>query len=337
MVILKKKAGQANMLPGIKKVGLLALALIFVMVSTSYAQVTIPNSPRCKDLMAGKTIDAGNLCVEVTDDILYVTYTTTGGWELVETHLWVGLNRADLPRNRKGNPKVGHFPYHSGDITGKKICSFAIPLIDLGGPDYNQTLCDQKCFVAAHAKVRIENGNGGYRTQSAWAAGQRINKQGNWAMGFRFKFKCEIGPPPQECETAFTYGDKALRDIIGPGGNPITNEWGWQITVYPGDRVYLPIYEGATQNNPNNGTYVGDLYIGYSGTFIRVEYYTFSPYPMAETNLYIGTQETNTADPDQFGRKHILAKGDHTDVYVISISGSPVYVVAHAEVCETTQ
>jgi hypothetical protein len=318
----------------IKKIGLMVFVLMFVMAGASYAQISIKDSPLCMDLMAGKNTDAGNICVEVADDILRVTYTTTGGWELTEAHLWVGPDLADMPQTKKGNPKIGHFPHVAGDITGQIIYSFSIPLTELGGDNYYDTLCDQTFFAAAHAALRIEDGNGGYLTETGWAAGERIVNKGNWAMYFDFEFVCEEIPPEPECETAFAYGDKELWDILDPYGNPITDEWGWQITTYAGQRNYLPIYAGATQNNPGSGTYVGDVYIAYSGSLIIVEYYMSYPYTMSETNLYVGTTDTPTADPEQFGHRHVLQPNSATDEYRIQTSGDPVYVVVHAIVCE---
>lgn len=317
----------------IKKLYLIVLALSFVIPGASYAQISIFNSPRCSDLMAGQHTDAGNVCLEVSDEILYVTYTTTGAWELTKVHLWIGADLADMPRNKKGNPKVGHFPYYSGDITGEKMYCFSIPLTDIGGNDIYNTLCDKIYLAAAHASLRIEDGNGGYRTETGWAAGTRIVPKGNWAMFFDFQFICQNIPPVVECKRAFAFGDKALWDIIGPNGNPITNGWGWQNTVYPGDRITRPFYMDATQNNPNNGTCVGYVYIAYSGSMIIVEFFTTPPYAMKKTHLYVGTGELNTANPGQFGNVHYL-QYDYSDVYRIQVSGSPVYVVAHSRVCD---
>lgn len=315
----------------IKKFGLLALALTFVMVSVSYAQISVLNSPLCTDLMAGKNTDVGNVCVEVSDDMLVVIYTTTGGWELTETHLWVGSDLAHLPQTKKGNPKVGRFPYHSGDITGENVYIFSIPLTEIGGDNYYDTLCGETYLAAAHAALRIEDGYGGYRTESGWSSGNRIVSKGNWAMYFDFTFVCKDIPTPIECENAFGYGDQEIGGVLDPYGKTLT--WGWQITVHAGERIWTPIYMGATQNNPNQGTVVGILYIGYSGSQIAVEYYTVSPYTMSETHLYVGTEEI-PSNPGEAWHSIKLPPNDPTAAYRISISGDPVYVVALASVCE---
>jgi len=297
------------------------------MVMVSNAEIRVYNSPVCVDLAAGKKIDAGNLCVEILDDILYVTYVTTGEWELVETHLFVGPDLESIPRNRKGNPKVGHYPYHSGDITGSVNYSHVIPLSELGGVDYYDTLCGETYLVSAHSKVRRPDGYGGYKTQTAWAVGTRLVEKGNWAMYFNIQFICENLPPVTQCMDVFAYGDVQLGDILGPS----TWDWGWENVIYPGTRQFQPVFVGGN-NTPSNGTFAGYLYIGYSGTYLRVEYIMVPPYAMTKTNLYVGTGQPQNADPETYGYHHTLIN-DFTDVYVVPIVGDPIYVVAHAWVC----
>jgi len=48
---------------------------------------------QCFDLLAGQHILAGSVCVRIEGDDLAVTYSTTDGWELTETHLWVGTTK----------------------------------------------------------------------------------------------------------------------------------------------------------------------------------------------------------------------------------------------------
>jgi hypothetical protein len=322
---------------GFLKSGLLVLALMVISVGASYGTVSVLNSPDCKDLIAGQTIDAGDVCLEVVGENLVVTYTTTGGWELMEAHFWLGTSTSYMPQTKKGNPKIGNFPYQSGDITGQTSYAFTIPLEDLGGSNYAEDLCDVTYFAAAHAAVRKADGSGGYQTETGWASGDPNVPQGSWAMYFNFLFVCDFvpGTPGLECETAFALGEKKLWDILDMYGDPITNRWGWQITVYTGDSFTTPIYAGAGQNDITKGTHVGDLVVSYNGSLLEVYFYMFTPYTMAETHLYAGVVETDTAAPGLFGNLHDLAEGTDTeDYYAIAISGDPIYVVAHAVVCE---
>ncbi|MEO6540160.1 MAG: hypothetical protein ABIN74_04175, partial [Ferruginibacter sp.] len=41
-------------------------------------------------LVAGQTMNAGSITVTNDADNIYVTYATTNGWKLTETHLYVG-------------------------------------------------------------------------------------------------------------------------------------------------------------------------------------------------------------------------------------------------------
>lgn len=308
------------------------MVLLVIMAGSAYGTVIVFNQPDCKDLIAGQNIDAGDVCLEVVGDNLVVTYTTQDGWELTEAHLWVGKNIADMPQTKKGNPKVGNFPYKSGDITGVTSYSFFVPLSSLGSD-----LCDKTYFAAAHAVVRKPDGSGGYQTETGWGSGDPIVPQGSWAMYFSFLFVCDPTPPPEpDCETAFAFGDKKLWDIIDPAtGDPITNRWGWQITVNADDTfpITRAIWAGAAQNDTSKGTYVGDLEIYYDGSTLTVNYVMNAPFFMQETHLYAGTVETDTASPGQFGNIHYLDNAAF-DSYEIQISGSTIYIVAHAVVCE---
>ena len=114
-------------------------------------------------LYAGQTIDAGTVSVTVNGDNLDVTYTTTNGWELSETHLWVGLSITDMPQTRKGNPIPGQFPYVSGDITGATSYTSSVALGDLG---FSCPGDDKNFLMAAHASLSRDNGDGTYQTET---------------------------------------------------------------------------------------------------------------------------------------------------------------------------
>ncbi|MFD2565392.1 hypothetical protein [Aquimarina rubra] len=115
--------------------------------------------PFSMDLMAGQHHLAGTVEVTADETNLYVTYktncsqedetesrlntsTNTGSWTLKATHLYVG-NCEDLPTTKKGNPKIGKFPYKTEHGDGVSEFTYTIPLADIG-----------TCFcLAAHAEV----------------------------------------------------------------------------------------------------------------------------------------------------------------------------------------
>src|SRR5690348_16511548 len=61
-------------------------------------------------LIAGQTINAGTVTVTNDAEYIYVTYATTGGWKITQTHLYVG-DCALIPVNNPGNPLPGQFPF----------------------------------------------------------------------------------------------------------------------------------------------------------------------------------------------------------------------------------
>ena len=72
------------------------------------------------ELLAGQDTVVGNVHVvhyRRTDDYIKITYETTNGWELTETHVAVATSFEGIPQtnvnkpNKPHNPKVGKFPY----------------------------------------------------------------------------------------------------------------------------------------------------------------------------------------------------------------------------------
>ena len=69
--------------------------------------------PFVTDLLAGQTIDVGDVLVWNDSDYLYVKYVVDAVyWCLTETHLAVAANSLDgIPQTKKNNPIPGQFPY----------------------------------------------------------------------------------------------------------------------------------------------------------------------------------------------------------------------------------
>jgi hypothetical protein len=333
---------------GCSEMGRMAPVNILSMVTVG--EVNGVAGQYCTTLFAGQSIDAGTVCAEVIDygdtEELCITYTTTGGWELVEAHLWVGEDLSDMPQTRKGNPKVGNFPHHSGDITGQTTYTFCLDLNQFGTEGGAVDLCDLLLYAAAHAVVRKDNGDGTYQTETGWGDGQRMIQRGNWATYFTIQLDCELGGGGgggETGETAFAYDcdiyANCFLDIDEDGdGNGDFNRWGWSNGALGVGTYYFDIYAGAGQCDISKGTLVGLLTVDYDGSTATVTYNTCGTYYMDEVHLYVGNEilarDVNgdyTVAPGQYP---YIDDDIATNEYTFTVDGlsGDIYVVAHAVV-----
>jgi hypothetical protein len=278
------------------------------------------------NLIAGQTIDAGDIVLSFDTQNLYVEFKTTDGWLLSEAHLWVGSSLSSLPTNNSGNPQIGLFPYKVSNLAGTTSYTFTISLDDLGG--YLE-VCGNTFYVAAHASVFKMIDNEVVQSETAWGEGSRITPKGSWAMYFGFVFNCETTEEEQSCETAFGFGNTTF---IQAG---LTNSrWGWIITLDNEGSFSTPIYAGAGQNNISNAAHVGTLNVDYYGGLLNVNYNMFPGYTMSETHLYASATYPSTIAPGQYGNQNTLNNAV-SDSYSLQISGGlPFYIIAHAVVCD---
>lgn len=134
------------------------------------------------DLIAGQYYNSGSVTVTNDANYIYVTYTTANGYELTQTHLYVGPC-SNIPVNNPGNPIPGQFPY-GGNHNYLTTVSYQVPISQIppGG-------CG---CIAAHAVVVKRNASGQIiETQTGWGNGVRINLNGgNWGMKFDY---CSCG------------------------------------------------------------------------------------------------------------------------------------------------
>ena len=133
--------------------------------------------PKVVTLFAGQTIDAGNVTVTNDANFIYVTYNTTNGYVLTQTHLYVG-ECALIPVNRPGNPIPGQFPYASphNNVTSYtyQIPIMAIPVGSCG------------CIAAHAVVVKLDAAGAVVDQQTAWGNGTVINPDGQWGMKFDY-------------------------------------------------------------------------------------------------------------------------------------------------------
>jgi hypothetical protein len=253
-----------------------------------------------------------------------------------------------MPQTPNGSPKIGNFPYHSGDITGSTSFSFRIPLSDFGLTG-DETSCDPiTLYIAAHAVVlRDSDGDGDYdESETAWGDGDPFVERGTWAMYFSGELTCSGDDPPGggDCETAFAYGDSqatCFLDIDQDGdGSGDFNRWGWTGgPLAPGTYVW-DVYAGAGQCDLNKGTVVGTLTVDYDGSVATASFQMNPPYTMSDAHLYIG----NELLPTDVNGNYTVAPGQNPQVFDftdaptshsfddVSVSGD-AFVVAHTTVC----
>ena len=160
------------------------IVISIVLLMLAGFAITSSAQPVTVTLFAGQTLLVGTLTVEVVGDNLEVTYEITEpGWELLETHLYVGENSP-----KKSAP--GKFPYKDEEELGEGVTlvEYSILLSSFEG---------SVLYIAAHAelidKLTWEEIDEVivFLEETAWATGEEegfacIPPCRNWAMYFTF-------------------------------------------------------------------------------------------------------------------------------------------------------
>lgn len=207
----------------------------------------------CVPLHAGKSVEVGTVCAELIETGIRITYTTMENWKITEAHLWSGQNLVDIPGTRKGNPKIGHFPYKIENDTGISTCSLDIALSEL----------DTVVYLAAHAQVYKNSENGTSESEGAWAFGPRIVEKGNWATCFSIDI--DIIAKTEYVMYWFFYG---WQDYCSPGIGAHHADWERVVVkVVNGmlDRVMYFQHSGWYTREPGNYEVVGTHPLVYVG------------------------------------------------------------------------
>jgi len=299
----------------------LAAGLAFIVILVTAARVDA--AAQSVTLYAGQNTAAGTVSTEVIGTDLVVTYQAAAGWQFTETHFWVGDDLTTLPKNKAGNPTLGHFPYLSGALSGASTWSVTIPLATLDAS------CGDTLLAAAHAAMQQVDGSGNVlRTETGWGAGTRLVAKGSWATYFSFTVECPPPPPPvtpdTTCETAWALGQQTFDEL------DIATRWGWVLEV--DGFAEVPIYAAAGNNVIANGTLVGNLTVVASGSSVTVTYEMLPGFTMGVAQLYVGNTLPTTAAPGQLGNIHDLTDAS-SDTFTVAYSGTHVFIAAHADVC----
>jgi len=112
-------------------------------------------------LWAGKHIDVGTVTYGLDNNAnFYATYQTTGGWEISETHMYAG-DKKNMPVNKPGRPKIGHFPYAADHSPRVTTVTYTVPLSSLPPAE------DPGFAVATHCVVH----GPGNQEETGWGHG----------------------------------------------------------------------------------------------------------------------------------------------------------------------
>jgi hypothetical protein len=314
MKTFKKNVMKTYKKSRVRKAAVASLLLISsaVWADTAVLSVTSGNDG-CYDLLAGQTIDAGDVCFAVEGDSLTVTYTTRDGWQLGEAHVWVGEDQDGYPQAKNGNPKIGNFPYNAGDITGATTYSFSVPLGNVQTMFDLENLsayCAQSgtIYAMAHAVVELADASGNLaQTETGWGEGEGAVQKGSWATrsAITLSVTCNDAPPPPPPslgqETALMFGNIELNDgtdgICDAHNN--SERWGWQAGPLSVGYYQNEIWAGAGQNDLSKGTLVGYVDIVVSdepapGNVI-VTPMLLDGFTALSTNIYIGREPVCSA------------------------------------------
>ncbi|OFW52426.1 MAG: hypothetical protein A2V75_09390 [Actinobacteria bacterium RBG_16_70_17] len=98
-------------------------------------------------LLAGQSMDVGDVIVTNDGTNVYVTYTLDSGWCMTESHLAVSTSLSGIPQTKTHNPIPGQFAYGNYHDPCATSDTFTIPLVDIGA------FPSSTLYIAAHAKV----------------------------------------------------------------------------------------------------------------------------------------------------------------------------------------
>jgi hypothetical protein len=327
-----------------------AIAVALALVGAAApASAEICGTPQVVTLFAGQTIDAGTVTVSNDENNLYVTFSSTNGWLLSETHLHVADSLAGIPTNKKGNPKIGNFTYQTSYEPPVTEDTYVIPYASLSVDD------NRSVTIAAHAVVVQLDGSGNIiESETGWADGENFVDRGSWATYFQYQWQlCNGGKGDGEgTETAFAFGGNDYAtcfigaDFDGVDGDDGFNRWGWSNGPLTEGAYSFEIYAGAGQCDLTKGTFVGWLDIVYENgtatvtfTMTETDSETGEDYNLVETHLHVGNEplarDVNgeyTVAPGQYSNIHGELMNVLTDEYTVTGLEDEIYVTAHATV-----
>jgi hypothetical protein len=155
----------------LRKVGAVALTTGLLAATLAFAR-PVAAAPAPINLLAGKSVDVGDVRITYDSQNVYVELTMESGWCAAKVHLAAAPSAGSFPQTKKGNPIPGKFPVKQLYEPCATSGSFTIPLSSVAGLDAGDAP-----FVAMHAEV-VHSGDEEH--ESAWAEGAGFDGA-NWA------------------------------------------------------------------------------------------------------------------------------------------------------------
>jgi len=141
------------------------------------------------------------------------------------------------------------------------------------------------------------------------------------------------------CETAWAYGGDAATCFLNVPGL-VTENWGWTNGPLEAGAYVFDLYTGAGLCDLSKGVLVGTVTVAYDGSIADVTYAVSDGYALQEAHLWVGDTllpmrrgEFLTA-PGQLGNNSGDITGTATFTFTVNKLRGPIYVAAHAVVCE---
>ena len=156
-----------------------AIGIIGILLCSGMTSVSACST----ELYAGSELNTvGDVTVWCSGELFYIQYSTGSGWTLSETNLAVATSLDGIPQTKKGNPKIGHFPFKSDHPEGTETVTYVINIYDyLPVGD----LTGKTLVIAAHAVVSHPDEG----EETAWADTWGQSFPGSsWALYFNITF-----------------------------------------------------------------------------------------------------------------------------------------------------
>ena len=294
-------------------------------------------------LIAGRTIDAGNVVIANDATNLYVTVTSKCGFQNVSENIkmWLGTDLANLDGGGLTRPAAGLFPYKTTVANGDTTYTFTIPLASI--PFYDASKCGvQPIYVVVHADVLVCNGGDTPSAETAFGGDVSGPGKAWWFYSIYTPKCCSTPPPPPAYEKygtvfakggwVFTTDPKSNPEKL-PSLNLTKNRWGWAINLTSTGTYTYDLWSGAGLNSTSKGIKVGTATISYNGLQATVTYNLFSGYAIEEAHVYAGDFKPTTLAPGLYGNTAYFNPVVGTfslTVDVMDSNGDGVWFIIHA-------